>query len=121
MDKIDVGAVEGFVEGKPHAVRAGDRDVVIVRKGDVIYAVRDACPHQGARLSAGHVTGNVEPCVRGEQPEYVRDGEFLVCPWHGWKVDVTTGCSALEPEKMRVRSYEVQVDKGRVYVDMGNV
>jgi nitrite reductase/ring-hydroxylating ferredoxin subunit len=120
MDKIDVGAVEDFVEGRPHAVRAGNRDLVVVRKGDAVYAVRDACPHQGAKLSDGCVIGDVAVCERGEQPEYVRDGEFLACPWHGWKVDVTTGCSAVEPERVRVRSYDAQVDGKRVYVEMGN-
>tara|TARA_B100000676_G_C17567438_1_gene575414 strand:- start:15 stop:389 length:375 start_codon:yes stop_codon:yes gene_type:complete len=115
---IDVGAADQFDEGKPHAVRAGDRDLVIVRRGDEFFAVRDACPHQGARLSSGYLTGDVESCSVGEQPEFVRDGEFLACPWHGWKVDIRNGCSPIEPESVRVRSYDVLVDQGRVYVNM---
>lgn len=118
--RVDIGTTEQFVEGKPHAVRAGERDLVIVRKDDEFFAVRDACPHQGSKLSDGCLTGDVETCLPGEQPNFVRDGEFLACPWHGWKVDLRTGCSALEPDRVRVRSYLVSVDRGHVYVEMGN-
>lgn len=118
MSRVDLGKLGEYEEGKPYAVRAGERDLVLVRKGDRVYAVRDACPHQGAKLSGGCVTGDVAPCVLGEQPEFVREGEFLACPWHGWKVDVTTGASAAEPERVRVRSYEVRIENGNVYVEM---
>jgi nitrite reductase/ring-hydroxylating ferredoxin subunit len=108
---VDVGDAEAFVEGRPTAVRVDDRDVVVVRKGSEYFAVRDVCPHQGARLS-----GHVKPCNRGDQPILTREGEFLECPWHGWKVDLRTGSSPTEPDRVRVRAYDVTVDKGRVYI-----
>ena len=120
MGKVEVGAVEQFEEGKPCGVRAGDRDLVIVKRGEKYFAVRDACPHQGAKLSTGQLTGDVAPCRPGEQAELIRDGDFLACPWHGWKVDVRSGCSNIEPERVRVRSYPGSVDDGRVYVEMEN-
>ena len=114
---VDVGDAEAFVEGRPTAVRVDDRDVVVVRKGSEYFAVRDVCPHQGARLSAGVLIGHVKTCNRGDQPVLTREGEFLECPWHGWKVDLRTGTSPTEPDRVRVRAYDVTVDEGRVYVE----
>ena len=116
--RVDIGTTGQFAEGKPHAVRVGERDLVIVRKGDEVFAFRDVCPHQGAKLSLGTLIGDVAVCARGEQPELIRDGEFLSCPWHGWKVDIRTGCPAHEPERVRTRIYPVVVSDGHVFVEM---
>lgn len=116
--RVDVGTTEQFEEGKPQAVRVEERDIVIIRKGDAFFALRDVCPHQGAKLSQGAMMGGVVVDARGEQPELVRDGEFLSCPWHGWKVDIRTGRSSIRAERGRVRTYPVSVDGGHVYVDM---
>jgi nitrite reductase/ring-hydroxylating ferredoxin subunit len=123
--RVDLGPVEQFVPGQPHAVRAASRDLgvardlVVVRKGDEFFAIRDACPHQGAKLSGGALCGHVEDCDPGDQPVLSREGEFLTCPWHGWKMDLRTGQSALEPETVRVKSYPVHVEAGRLLVEMG--
>ena len=116
--RVDIGTTDQFAEGKPHAVRVGERDLVIVRKGEAFFAVRDKCPHQGARLSRGTLVGEVAVGARGEQPELVREGEFLSCPWHGWKMDIRTGCSSIPAERARVRTYPVSISDGHVFVDM---
>ena len=36
-------------------------------------------------------------------------GEILRCPWHGWEFDMRTGQSWFDPERTRVRRYEVEV------------
>jgi 3-phenylpropionate/trans-cinnamate dioxygenase ferredoxin subunit len=123
--RVDLGPVEQFVPGQPHAVRAasGDRvvvrDLVVVRKVDEFFAIRDACPHQGAKLSGGALCGHVEAGAPGEQPVLSREGEFLTCPWHGWKMDLRTGRSTLEPETVRVKSYPVHVEAGHLMVEIG--
>ncbi len=117
--RIEIGSVESLPEGRLHAVRAGERDLVVVRKGDEFFAIRDACPHQGAKLSSGELTGDVQPCLRGDQPVLYREGEFVSCPWHGWKIDVRSGQSPTEPEAIRVKTYDVSVDGGRVFVEIG--
>ena len=40
------------------------------------------------------------------------DGEIVRCPWHGWEFDITTGRSIFNPHKMRVKTYEVTVERG---------
>ena len=38
-----------------------------------------------------------------------RPGEIIRCPWHAWEFDLRTGASWFDPERKRVRSYEVEV------------
>ena len=46
-----------------------------------------------------------------------RPGEMLRCPWHGWEFDIRTGRSYIDPEKLRVRAYEVVVEPGQRLVE----
>lgn len=100
MSSIDLGALANFTEGKPERVTASDRAMLVVRRGDDVYALRDLCPHQGDD-------------IRME-----RTGEVVVCPWHGWEFNVQTGRSLCDPQKTRVRSYVTRVEHGRVFVEM---
>ena len=45
----------------------------------------------------------------------VREGRVARCPWHQWEFDITTGVNLADPEK-RVRTYEVDVTDGQVYL-----
>lgn len=57
------------VIGAPLAARLLERELVLWRAGDgVVQAWADRCPHRGARLSLGQVTG-----------------DRLECPYHGWR------------------------------------
>jgi 3-phenylpropionate/trans-cinnamate dioxygenase ferredoxin subunit len=114
----DIGAIADFVPGKPYRVEVAGQALAVVRKGDRFYALRDRCLHQGARLSNGRVGGTPLPCKPGEAIGYGRTGEILTCPWHGWEYDVCTGRSLANPEKVRVRTYPVRVEGGRVLVDL---
>ncbi|MBM4438060.1 MAG: Rieske (2Fe-2S) protein [Actinobacteria bacterium] len=113
----DVGAVADFEAGRPYRVQVNGRGVVLVRRGEAFYALRDACAHQGARLSGGRVLGLVVARRVGEVA-YERAGEILACPWHGWEYDLTTGCSLVDPRGSRVRAYQARVAEGRVLVEL---
>ena len=41
-----------------------------------------------------------------------RGGEVVRCPWHGWEFDILTGRSLYNPHRVRVRRYEVSVERG---------
>ncbi|MBL9216712.1 MAG: Rieske 2Fe-2S domain-containing protein [Opitutaceae bacterium] len=112
----DVGAAGEFQDGKPRRFELNGRAVVVVRKGGEFFAMRDGCPHAGASLAAGRVTGMPLPCRPGEEAEYGREGEIISCPWHGWSFDLRNGCSITQPERYRAKSYRVEVRDGRVLV-----
>jgi nitrite reductase/ring-hydroxylating ferredoxin subunit len=49
------------------------------------------------------------------QLRHVRAGQVARCPWHQWEFDITTGVNLADPRK-RVRTYEVDVADGQVYL-----
>ena len=77
--------------------------------GGRYHALRNVCPHQGAPLCRGPLTGTTLPGPAGSF-RYGREGEILRCPWHGWEFDVTTGRSIFNPHAVRVRAYPVAVE-----------
>jgi nitrite reductase/ring-hydroxylating ferredoxin subunit len=72
------------------------------------FAVLDRCPHAGASLCHGRLTGLMSAAGPGEY-SHSRDGEILRCPWHGWEFDLRTGKSCAEPDKLWIRNFDVSV------------
>jgi nitrite reductase/ring-hydroxylating ferredoxin subunit len=73
------------------------------------YALKSVCPHHGASLCEGPITGTTRAVFGKAGPpktEWVRDGEIVRCPWHGWEFDITTG-KALVGFRWRVAQYDV--------------
>jgi nitrite reductase (NADH) small subunit len=62
------------------------------------YAIDNMCPHEGGPMSEGMVAGTV-----------------VTCPLHGWRTDVTTG-ESLELPGVKVNTFEVKVENGKVYI-----
>ena len=115
----DLGAVAGYPQGEPVAVRVGRRRLVLIRDGEQVFALRDACPHQGAALSAGRLVSTCR--LRWEGARWVQtDLRAVQCPWHGWSFGLRDGRAlfAGEDSGARVRSYPVRVAGGRVRVRM---
>lgn len=80
------------------------------------YAVTNYCPHRGGPLCRGVVTGTIEAGSAFHEVRWVRDGEILRCPWHGWEFDIRTGRSLAYPDKA-IRMYPVSVEDGLVVVN----
>jgi nitrite reductase/ring-hydroxylating ferredoxin subunit len=54
----DLGPLADFEDGAMRRVELDGRGLVVVRKGEELFALRDICPHQGARLSNGWMGGS---------------------------------------------------------------
>lgn len=117
--ELDIGAVEDFESGRPHQIKLAGRALVLVRHEDDFFVLRDTCPHQGGRLSAGQVGGVAQATEVGGPITQELEGLILRCPWHGWAYDITSGCSLIEPDNVRVRTLPARVEDGRVVVDVG--
>ncbi len=113
----DLGAAADFAGGGLHRVEVEGRGLVVLRRGETFIALRDVCPHQGARLSDGQLGGTPLPCRPGEEIAYGRMGEVLTCPWHGWEFDVGTGQALANPQA-RVRTYPVRRAGERLLVEL---
>ena len=97
--------------GKVLGYRLLNTELVIARFDDRSLLAADvACPHKGARLSAG--------CIRGSE---------LVCPYHGWRFNQDGDCLSIpslvepNPEKLalsHLHAYEIQERYGLVWVKL---
>jgi nitrite reductase (NADH) small subunit len=110
---LDADAVS---EGGHAVVTIEGKSIGIYRINDEYYALNNYCPHQGAPMCAGLVSGTTLASNVYEY-EYGKKGEIIRCPWHGWEFDIRTGKS-LFSEKIWVKTYKVNVQDGKVGVDL---
>lgn len=111
LTKYRVARVSEIPPGGRKIVKVAGRSIGIFNIGDEFFALRSQCPHAGGPLCEGVLSGFVQSKVPG-QYTYVRKGEILRCPWHQWEFDVKTGQSWFDPDKTRVRTYEISVEPG---------
>lgn len=107
MKEYTVGSVDEIPVGSSKIVKIGKQEIGIYNVNGEFYAVRNLCPHKGAPLCRGLVSGTTLP---SKPNEYLwgREGEILRCPWHGWEFDLQTGISLIDPN-VRARTYPVEV------------
>src|ERR1700693_2565119 len=98
MDKlIKVGHRQDIPLGEGRRCLLNGEEVGLFNLGNEILAISNRCPHQNGPLSDGLVTGSA-----------------VICPMHGRKVNLKTGCVANEKDKVRV--YDVVVQNGEIYL-----
>ncbi len=108
-DRYVVCAADELAPGTRRIVTVGSRSIGVFNVGGRYYALRNVCPHQGAPLCQGTLTGTTLPGPPGTF-RYGKEGRILRCPWHGWEFDVTDGRSIFNPRAVRVRAYPVGVE-----------
>jgi len=113
---VDVGEAEGFPDRTIRAVDVGGRRVGVVRWGQELFALQNACPHQGGPLCEGMVLSGPRPAGVGSLDVDERE-PVVSCGWHGWQFYARTGRSVWE-NGCRVASYPAEVRDGRVMLDV---
>ena len=80
--------------------RAGDAEVVLIRRGERVVAVGAVCPHAGGPMEQGKLMA-----------------DRIVCPWHGSQFELASGRVCRGPASTELPVFEVRVnDQGRVEV-----
>ena len=105
-----VAKSDDLYDGKMMSAELLDDRVLVWRSGGEVHAWRDRCPHRGTRLSLGEI----------------RNGDTVVCPYHGWHFDGTGNCSkqpahpSEKPSaKAAVTRHLVQERYGLIWVCVG--
>jgi nitrite reductase (NADH) small subunit len=94
-------------------VEVDGRPVGVISVGEEFFAVHDRCPHMGASMCTGTLSGTLLPAAPTELV-YGKDDEVIRCPWHGWEFDLRSGRSLLEPDRVGLRTYRVTEQDGEV-------
>jgi nitrite reductase (NADH) small subunit len=110
---VRVGSVEDVRRDGCRIVDVDRRPVCVISVGEEFFAISDRCPHMGARMSTGSLSGTL---VAAAPHEYVygRAGLVIRCPWHGWEFDIESGRSLLEPDRAGLRTYRITQQDGDV-------
>jgi 3-phenylpropionate/trans-cinnamate dioxygenase ferredoxin subunit len=116
MARHVVATVDDIPPGQRMLVKVGGREIGIFNVGGEYFAVSNRCPHEGASLCKGRIVGLVESSEPGSY-QFSRRGELLRCPWHGWEFDLRTGKSWCEPDRTKVRSFDLKVESGGALVE----
>lgn len=85
--------------GRKAIVLDDDTPALLLRAGEEFYCIEDVCTHDGQPLTDGPFEG----CE-------------ITCPRHGARFDVRTGEPTCMPATEPVRTFEVQVRDGEVFV-----
>jgi len=97
----------------------GQRQLGIFNIRGELFALPNICPHQTGPACAGkRLVGS----LRADRdtnwtPEWILDGEVMVCPWHGLEYHVPTGTCLAFPS-ISLRRYRVILRDGTIVVQL---
>jgi nitrite reductase/ring-hydroxylating ferredoxin subunit len=89
----------GLAEATPVKAMLGATALVVVRRGDVVFALKETCSHAGGPLSEGKL-----------------EGDTIVCPWHGSAFRLSDGAVRHGPAATRQVAYRARIDGDQVEV-----
>jgi nitrite reductase/ring-hydroxylating ferredoxin subunit len=98
---IKVCAVEQLADGGMRTVESSDVQILVIRDGDNIYALKNECTHEEFPLSEG----------------WVEDG-CIFCAFHGAKFDLKSGDALSLPAYEAVQTFPVRVNNGMIEIEV---
>jgi nitrite reductase/ring-hydroxylating ferredoxin subunit len=98
LDSVVLASISEIAPGQMRQYQVNGQPVLVCNVDGRFHALEAICPHRGAMLAQGRLEGDV-----------------LVCPWHEWAFDVTSGqgisnpFSCLMRHNIRVSGYELHL------------
>jgi NADPH-dependent 2,4-dienoyl-CoA reductase/sulfur reductase-like enzyme/nitrite reductase/ring-hydroxylating ferredoxin subunit len=96
-----VARLADFPDGSMRQVQIGATKVLVVRRGDDVFAMDGACPHAGGTLAEG-----------------VLAGDRVICPWHKAAFHIASGACLEPPAVDDLRHYPVGIRDGEILVTL---
>lgn len=100
MSLVEVCRVTDVPVGTGISVELEQQRVAVFNVDGALYAMDGVCLHRGGPVGGGDLEDTI-----------------VTCPWHGWQYDVTNGEHVFD-RSIGLRTYEVSVENGVVYVDL---
>jgi 3-phenylpropionate/trans-cinnamate dioxygenase ferredoxin subunit len=101
-DWIAVGPLNSLKDEDVTRLDHAGHSYAIYCVAGIIYATDDLCSHEQAHLSEGLLLDHV-----------------IECPKHNGRFDVRDGRAVTAPACINLRTYEVKVEHGIVYLHLG--
>src|SRR5258705_6299819 len=98
-DCHDVGAATDLAARQLTEITLGSNKLAISHRDGVFGVISGVCNHAGGPLGQGRL-----------------DGDFIQCPWHGWKFHRVTGEGEPGFEEDKVPRHDVKIEHGHLYV-----
>ena len=95
---VKVCKTSDLAAGSGRTVDVNGKAVAIFNVDGTFCAIDNTCLHRGGPLGEGEL-----------------EGKTVICPWHGWRYDVTTGVNEMNPAVM-VSKYDLKVEGEDVLV-----
>jgi 3-phenylpropionate/trans-cinnamate dioxygenase ferredoxin subunit len=99
-DFIDVGGLEEVPPGKGTTFTVEGKEIAVFNVDGELYAVDDACLHQGMSLGWSSLQGKI-----------------VTCRAHGMRYDVTNG-QVVGTQRMGLKTYPVKVESRRILLSV---
>lgn len=94
-----VGHLDDLAVAAMKMVKVDGHRLCLVRTSEGVFALDQACPHEGYGLTTGEL-----------------DGDLITCAWHNWKFRVSDGACVLGEEDVRTHPVTV-ADDGTLSVE----
>jgi nitrite reductase/ring-hydroxylating ferredoxin subunit len=101
MEWVEAIALDEVAERRPTRVMVQGVNVLVLRVGDHVFALENACTHQGAQLDKGVV-------------KIVGGLRTVTCPAHGSVFNLETGRVIRPPATKAVAVYDVKIEEGQI-------
>lgn len=88
-----VGHLDDLAVAAMKMVKVDGHRLCLVRTSEGVFALDQACPHEGYGLATGQL-----------------DGDLITCAWHNWKFRVSDGTCVLGEEDVRTHPVHVADD-----------
>lgn len=116
MTEHRVGTTEDLPrDGTRLVTEIEGREVAVFRIDGEYHAVLNYCIHAAGPLCEGELTGRVVQDPDEWTWGYDDRETVVVCPWHSWKFDVTSG-RCVDDDRYAVPTYEAEEREGAIYV-----
>ena len=86
--------------GTNRCVTLGDVQIGLFHRQEGLFAIDNICPHRGASLHDGMVSGGQ-----------------VTCPWHQWQFQLEDGV-CLNIPKVRIATHAVEVRDGAIWINL---
>lgn len=96
-DFVKLCATSEVAPGTGTTIEVRGKKIAVFNVDGTFHAIDDECPHRGGPLGEGEL-----------------DGCLVMCPWHAWQFDVTSGESVTDD--LVVGRYETRIDGGDVLI-----